>query len=517
MKRRNLAILLLCGLAFGGLAGARHTRAAEVEEGFTNLFNGVDLRGWLGNVKFWSVQEGALTGRTTKENPTPGNTFLIWQGGEVGDFVLRLSYRVAANNDRGFANSGIQYRSRVLNRTTFAVGGYQADLEAGPTYSGILYDEGGVAGGRGIMANRGEKVVWDQAGNKQAVEILGRGADLQQAIKPGEWNEYEITAEGCHFVHKINGVTMVDVTDHCADKRLTSGVLALQLHAGEPMTAQFKNIRLKRLPTVKKIVLIAGRPSHGPGDHEHRAGCLLLQKCLAQVPGITTVVVTNGWPSDVSVFDDAAALAIYSDGGGGHPFVQGERLKEIAKLMRRGVGLGCIHYAVEVPKDKGGVEFLAWIGGYFETYYSVNPHWEADFKVLPNHAITRGVRPFKINDEWYYHMRFLENSPWLVRLLSAAPPDSTRGKPGQNDPHGGNPEVQKHMGQIEHVMWAVNRPDTGRGFGFTGGHFHKNWGDDNFRKIILNALLWIAKADVPPNGVESTVTEEDLKANLDPK
>lgn len=265
----------------------------------------------------------------------------------------------------------------------------------------------------------------------------------------------------------------------------------------------------------KKIVLVAGGRSHGPGDHEFRAGCLLLQQCLAKVPGVTTVVVSNGWPADVKVFDDAAAILIYADGGGGHPFIKPDRLKVIGDLMKKGVGLGAAHYGVEVPKDKGGPEFLAWTGGYFETYWSVNPHWDAGFTNFPTHPITQGVKPFKIRDEWYYHMRFPEGMKGVTPILTAVPPDKTRGKPGANEPHGGNPEVQKHMGQPEHVMWCTERPDGGRGFGFTGGHFHKNWGDDNFRKIVLNALLWIAKVEVPKDGVESSVTAEQLKENLD--
>lgn len=276
----------------------------------------------------------------------------------------------------------------------------------------------------------------------------------------------------------------------------------------------------------KKIVLVAGRPSHGPGDHEFRAGCLLLKKCLDQVPGVTSEVYSNGWPTkmvegktvdDNSVFDGADAIFIYADGGGGHPAIKPERLKVLGTLMQKGVGLGCGHYAVEVPKDKGGPEFLQWIGGYFETYWSVNPHWTANFTNFPQHAITRGVEPFKINDEWYYHMRFPEGMKHVTPILTAVPPDGTRGKDGMNDAHGGNPEVQKHKGEPEHMMWAIERPDGGRGFGFTGGHRHKNWGDENFRKVVLNAILWTAKMEVPEGGVKSRISEEDLAVNLDPK
>jgi type 1 glutamine amidotransferase len=269
--------------------------------------------------------------------------------------------------------------------------------------------------------------------------------------------------------------------------------------------------------TPKKIVFVAGRPSHGPAQHEHRAGCLLLSRCLNEVPGISSVVYSNGWPSDAHAFDGAAAVVIYADGGDGHPAIQDEHLQVLGDLMKQGVGLGCLHYAVEIPKARGGRELLDWIGGYFETFWSVNPTWMADFKELPQHAVTRGLKPFQIFDEWYYHMRFREQMQGVSPILTAIPPDRTRGKPGMNDAHGGNPEVQKHNGELEHMMWVAERPNGGRGFGFTGAHYHKNWGNDNFRKLVLNSILWIAKADVPANGVECVVTDEDLKQNLDPK
>lgn len=267
----------------------------------------------------------------------------------------------------------------------------------------------------------------------------------------------------------------------------------------------------------KKIVLIAGAQSHGAGQHEFRAGCLLLERCLDELPGINAVVATGGWPDDDALFEGADAVLIFSDGGTGHPAIAPERLRLLGALMSRGVGLGCVHYAVEVPKEKGGAEWLSWIGGYFETFWSVNPHWDADFKSFPAHPITRGVKPFKIRDEWYYHMRFPEDMRRVTPILTAIPPDSTRGRAGLNSPHGGNPTVFARKGMPEHVMWATERPDGGRGFGMTGGHFHKNWSDENFRKVILNAILWSAKSEVPATGVVSIVTHNDLQKGLDPK
>jgi type 1 glutamine amidotransferase len=267
----------------------------------------------------------------------------------------------------------------------------------------------------------------------------------------------------------------------------------------------------------KKIILLAGPPSHGKGEHEFNAGCHLLEKCLNKVPGVHAEVYNNGWPKDEKVFEGADAVFIYSDGGGGHPFNRPERRKVIEKLMEKGVGLGCGHYAVEVPKGELGDEFLKWIGGYFEINWSVNPTWTASFKSLPTHAITRGVNPFSIQDEWYYHMRFPEPMTHVTPILSTIPPKETVSR--ENGTHSGNPAVREAVakGEPQTVMWAIERPDGGRGFGFTGGHYHRNWADNDFRKIVLNAIVWSAKGEVPAKGIESEVSAQDLKENLDQK
>ncbi|MEP6662205.1 MAG: ThuA domain-containing protein [Verrucomicrobiota bacterium] len=267
----------------------------------------------------------------------------------------------------------------------------------------------------------------------------------------------------------------------------------------------------------KTIVLVAGKPSHGPGQHEHNAGVLLLQKCLDQVPGIKTKVQLNGWPTNENFFDGADAVVLYMDGGPNHPALQDDHLKKLDALMKRGVGLACLHYAVEPTMEKGEKEFLDWIGGAFEINWSVNPHWTADFKSLPKHPITRGVKPFSINDEWYFNLRFREGMKGVTPILTAVPtPDTTSRKNGE---HEGNDVVRKLVKDEtpQTVAWAATRKGGGCGFGFTGAHVHANWGNENFRKIVLNALLWIAKAEVPKNGVESKITPEDLQKNLDPK
>jgi len=267
----------------------------------------------------------------------------------------------------------------------------------------------------------------------------------------------------------------------------------------------------------KKIVFIAGNPSHGPGEHEHRAGLLLFQKCLAGFPGVQIEVCSNGWPADPKMLQGAAAVVIYSDGGGGHPALQDGHLAELGALMKQGAGLACIHYAVEPTQEKGQKEFLNWLGGCFEINRSVNPVWTADFKSLPKHPITRGVKPFKIKDEWYFNMRFPDGMKGVTPILVTVPTPDTMSRP--DGPHEGNPAVRAAVkrGDPQTVAWAFERPDGGRGFGFTGGHYHHNWGNENSRKLVLNAILWIAKVEVPEDGVASEVTAADLKANLDAK
>lgn len=225
-------ILAAAVLFYGGFSGLA---AGEDKEGVKTLFDGKTLEGWKGKQEFWSVKDGAITGQTTPENPTKGNTFLIWQGGDVKDFELKLKFKIVGGN------SGIQYRSSNLG--DFVVGGYQGDIEAGDRYIGILYEEKG----RGILAERGNKVVIHPDGKKEVVGKTGDPKEIADSVKKEDWNEFEVIAKGNHLIQKINGHVTVDVTDNQSDKAKEAGILALQLHAGPPMTIQFKDIQLKEL------------------------------------------------------------------------------------------------------------------------------------------------------------------------------------------------------------------------------------------------------------------------------
>jgi hypothetical protein len=214
------------------------------------LFNGKDLTGWEGNPALWSVKDGLIRGETkpVADNPKKGdlkhNTFLVWKAGKVSDFELHLKYRISSDS----GNSGIQYRSAVIQEGADGpiVSGYQADFEAGKTYSGILYEERG----RGILAKRGEKVTIKadpENPAKHKVEVTGSvgvSQEIQDGIHEKDWNEYVVIAKGNHLEHFINGKKTVDVTDE-HEKGAKEGILAFQIHAGPPMVVEFKDVVLK--------------------------------------------------------------------------------------------------------------------------------------------------------------------------------------------------------------------------------------------------------------------------------
>jgi Trehalose utilisation len=278
----------------------------------------------------------------------------------------------------------------------------------------------------------------------------------------------------------------------------------------------------------KRIVLIAGRPSHPPGMHEFRAGCLLFQKALAGVPGIKVDVYDMGWPAkevdgkrvdDSAALDGADAVLIFADGRKGHPAFQDDRMQVIDALAAKGAGLGFAHYGVDVIAGAPGEAMQRWNAGFYENLWSVNPMWKPSFEKFPNHPVTRGVKPFATHDEWYFNMRWTADPALKAKMtpiLVATPSDEVRKGPYVSPP-GPFDHIIAASGQPETMMWVYERPNGGRSFGFTGGHTHTNWGDPNQRKIILNALLWIAKVEVPANGVEDKITEADLAMNLDDK
>ncbi len=296
---------------------------------------------------------------------------------------------------------------------------------------------------------------------------------------------------------------------------LILGLLATVVHASGQRTAPGESDPVAS----KKVVFISGKPSHGPMSHEHRAGNIILAQALSAADlNITPVVLPeNGYPRDASVFDDADTIVIFSTGHKGH--LLNPHLDEFDALMKRGIGVVLIHWATEAEKGEPADRLLEWIGGFCDLDWSVNPHWAPEFNTFPDHPIAEGVEPFHTHDEWYYHMRFVDDLEGVTPILSAVPgPETLRRPDGERS---GNPHVRRAVanGESQHVAWAYERPEgKGRGFGFTGGHNHVSWQDDNFRKVMLNAILWTAHAEVPHGGVASaTPSDNEIHANLDNK
>ncbi|MGE9267670.1 MAG: family 16 glycoside hydrolase [Verrucomicrobiales bacterium] len=506
-----IATVAALGFALSPQSEAETTPAAnpdEVPAVWENLFDGKTLFGWNGNPENWSVENGAIVGRNTEEKPLQKNTFLVWQGGDLADFHLKVDFKLEGGN------SGIQYRSQLVE-DEWTMKGYQADFESGDTYSGILYEERG----RGILAQRGQQTEIGDNGKPKVTGSVGDSAEINSKIKKGDWNTYEVIAQGDHIIHMINGVITSEVTDKDPKNFRDRGLLGFQVHKGPAMKVSFKNIQLRRMKPAdkKKIVFMAGHRSHGYGSHEHRAGCLLLANQLnkhAADQVYAEVRLAKDWPANFNALKDADAIVFYCDGGGGH--MANSHLEELDIELKDGTGLACLHYGVETTKGERSAYFNKWMGGSFEVHWSVNPHWEADFTKLPDHPITNGVQPFKVHDEWYFNMRFVPEMKGVTPILTAVPPLSTIER--KDGPHSGNEHVRKIVQEQQpvHVAWAYERPEGGRGFGFTGGHFHKNWGNDNFRKTVLNALAWVAQAEVPADGIPSDkITEKDLEKNQD--
>ncbi len=261
-------------------------------------------------------------------------------------------------------------------------------------------------------------------------------------------------------------------------------------------------------PSLAKVVLVAGRMSHGPGDHEYFAGLALLMKMLSQTPGVAPVLVRDGWPKNEGIFAGARSIVFFSDGGGGHPLVQGNRMDVIQKEIDRGAGFVALHYALNFPAGPGE-RVLGWLGGHVLGGYSTSlaTKWTAEFKALPEHPVTRGVGPFTLHDEWYYFCKFVPGMKGVTPILKALPPDATRQTAASKE----------HPGREEVVAWAYERPGGGRGFGYTGGHMHRNWGEAPVRRLVTNAILWTAGVEVPAEGAPVALDPADLNRHLDDK
>ncbi|MDQ8182038.1 DUF1080 domain-containing protein [Pelagicoccus sp. SDUM812005] len=214
------------------------------------LFDGTSLEGWEGDAQYWSVKDGAIVAQTTPENPIPANSFLIWQGGTPADFELSLQFRITAQNDKDWANSGVQYRSRRLESPGYSMSGYQADIDLAARYIGMLYEEKG----RGLLMKHGERIriTPKSADNpdpkkKADVEVLATETTREEilaAYRKNDWNELKIVTRGNHLQHFLNGTLTADVIDDDPSGAASEGLIGLQIHKGQPMTIEFKELHL---------------------------------------------------------------------------------------------------------------------------------------------------------------------------------------------------------------------------------------------------------------------------------
>ena len=240
---RFLTFVALISLGSNVSAADGSQPAPPEPEDMRPIFNGHDLTGWDGDPRLWSVKDGAIRGETTPEKQANGNTFLIWKEGKTRDFELRLSFRCSATN-----NSGIQYRSKHVPpdqaQNNWVVRGYQHEIRNQtelPSVAGFIYGEGGK---RGRMCLVGEKAVWDENGKK----VLGKLIDAEgfrKLFRLDDWNDVVIIAKGNHIRHYLNDSLILDFTDNHPQLAVQEGILALQIHAGNPMWVEFKNIRVK--------------------------------------------------------------------------------------------------------------------------------------------------------------------------------------------------------------------------------------------------------------------------------
>ena len=251
MKRIVLmsALVAMCAVAL--VARAEDKPKAEIPavgaDGWITMFNGKDLAGWEGLEGFWSVEDGAITCKETKETSKQSDLILLCSKDnpeKFANFEMRYSWKMVTPG----GNSGVQFRGKIDNPKMLHVGGYQADIDAGNGYTGIIYDEAGVAGGRGIMSKRGEKTVWDKDNKRTGTPLEKNDAEIKKIIKPmGEWNEVLVTVDGNHITYKINGTVTTEMIDD-SPKACKNGVIGIQMHAGHTMTIQFKDFKIKMLP-----------------------------------------------------------------------------------------------------------------------------------------------------------------------------------------------------------------------------------------------------------------------------
>ena len=255
--------------------------------------------------------------------------------------------------------------------------------------------------------------------------------------------------------------------------------------------------------TPTRIVLIAGpvKPRDRIGHHDYAGGCRLLAGLLARIPGVTAELVTDGWPEDPAVLEDAAALVFYDKGGGRQGFLASpQRAKQLQRAAATGAGLVMIHQTVGFPA--GHLELgKQLLGGVYASGTSRRGHWQSEHEDFPEHPVTRGVTPWRMRDGWLNGIVFSEGRRGVTPLLWS-------GRCYAGSPEGGADDV---------VAWAYERPDGGRSFAFTGLDAHSAWSHAGLRRLVVNGILWAASVDVPGEGAPVEMDEVTLQVCLTPR
>lgn len=445
-----LTFVALCHISLG--------QAADQQGRWKDLFNGKDLSGWTNN-------NFAGSGEIEVEN----GKIIINEG------VALSGIRYARTNELLRNNYEIQVRATKLQGSdffagiTFPVKDSHATFICGGWGGSLI----GISSIDGMDASENETSTFMKLEENTPYELRLRVTDekIQAWINNDKMVDVKI-------IGRRIGMRPGEIED-----AVPFGITTYQTRSA------IEEVKIRPIPTgLKKILFIAGRKSHAPGEHEYEKGMKLLKEAIENHPDITAVDAEyheKGWPMDDTTMEDADAIVLYCDGSdhdeGNHPILRGNRLNTLARQMKRGAGLVCIHYTVFVPKEKAGQMFLDWIGGYFDyesgsgeknKWFSRIETREYKAFTASDHPITQGVSPFEIKEEFYFKMRFPETRSNWTPIVTFDPEKK---------------DLEKVVG------WAIQRPDGGRGFGYTGGHFHKNWEDPNVRKLIVNAILWTAK------------------------
>jgi hypothetical protein len=258
-------------------------------------------------------------------------------------------------------------------------------------------------------------------------------------------------------------------------------------------------------PKLAKIILLASGPSSKPMAHEYFAGCALLMNWLKEQPGVWPVMARD-WPKNEAVLKGAKAIVYYGDGGGKQPFLSAEHWAVFSKMMESGAGFVLLHQAVDFPADANAAKIKGWLGAVFHSDIGNRGHWDMDLKTVGKHPVLNGVSSFAApGDGWLFNLHFAEKG--FTPLLVGAVPDKSRT----------TADAKAHAGRDEVIAWAFQRPNGGRGFGFTGADLHKSWSYESQRRLVVNGILWSAGLEVPAGGAKMDFNDADLNRNLDKK